>query len=479
MTDLFQHAADRDLSNAPLAERLRPKKLSEVVGQGHLLGEGRLLRRAIERDQIPSFIFWGPPGTGKTTLARVIAETTGSAFESLSAVLAGVKEIREVVARAKERWVSSRRRTILFVDEIHRFNKAQQDALLPHVERGTVTLIGATTENPSFEVNSALLSRCRVLTLNALTESDLKQLIENALSSPRGLKGEFQMAPEAMRQLIEGARGDARRALSALEIAALDTEKGGSISAESIQEALQSKTLIYDKAGEEHYNVISAFIKSMRGSDPDAAVYYMVRMLEAGEDPLFIIRRMVIFAAEDIGNADTNALAVAVNCLEAVRFVGLPEGVLPMSMAVSYLALAPKSNASIMAYAAARKDVTETGALPVPLHIRNAPTELMKKLGYGAGYKYPHNFEANYVPDQYLPDALRGRRYYQPTENGAEKALKARLGEILRLREASDASDQAAADAPEQAPESEESSASQSSPQEPFTFGDAHQAVRR
>ncbi len=432
--DLFSRAAERDLSNAPLPERMRPRQLEEVIGQEHLLGEGKLLRRAIEEDRVPSLIFWGPPGTGKTTLGRIIAERTGSAFEALSAVGSGVKEIREVAAAAQDRWAARRRRTILFVDEIHRFNKAQQDALLPHVERGTVTLIGATTENPSFEVNSALLSRCRVFTLRPLGEEEIASLVRRAIGDPRGLANLVQIAPEAIEHLAQACYGDARRALSALEVASASAKKGEPIGLAQVEEALQTKTLLYDKAGEEHYNVISAFIKSLRGSDPDAAVYYLVRMLEAGEDPIFLLRRMVIFAGEDIGNADPRALSVVVDCLRAVELVGLPEGVLPMSMAASYLALAPKSNAALKAYAAARKDVTEKGPLPVPLHIRNAPTQLMKQLGYGGGYKYPHNFEGNYVPDQYLPDALRGSSYYQPTDNGFEKELKARLEEIKLKR---------------------------------------------
>ena len=434
MTDLFSQAAEKDLSNAPLAERVRPRTLAEVVGQEHLLGEGKLLRRAIESDRVPSLVFWGPPGTGKTTLGRVIAQSTGSAFESLSAVGAGVKDIREVVQRAKDRWAARRQRTLLFIDEIHRFNKAQQDALLPHVERGTLTLVGATTENPSFEVNSALLSRCRVLTLRPLGEDELATLVRSAMADPRGLGGKVKASDAAIDHLARASYGDARRALSALEVAAAHAG-GGEVQVEHVEEALQSKTLLYDKAGEEHYNVISAFIKSMRGSDPDAAVYYMVRMLEAGEDPLFIVRRMVIFAGEDIGNAEPQALPVAIACLQAVQFVGLPEAVLPMSSAVTYLALAPKSNAALVAYSNARKDVLEKGPLPVPMHIRNAPTSMMKKMGYGAGYKYPHNFDGHYVAEEYLPDQLKGSRYYTPSANGFERELSERLERIVAARE--------------------------------------------
>jgi putative ATPase len=429
--DLFEHASQKDAATlAPLAERMRPTRLEEFVGQEHLTGEGRFLRRAIQQDQVPSLILWGPPGTGKTTLAHVIAHSTGAAFESLSAVLSGVKDIRETVARAQERWRLHRQRTILFVDEIHRFNKAQQDALLPHVEKGTVTLIGATTENPSFEVNAALLSRARVVTLRGLEEEELVALLRRAVEDPRGLGGKVEVDDEALAFIVQASGGDARRALTALEAAA--AHGGTRVDKASAEEALQHKALLYDKGGEEHYNVVSAFIKSMRGSDVDAALYWMTRMLEAGEDPVFIFRRMVIFASEDIGNADPRALGVAVDALRAFELVGLPEGTLPLTQAVTYLALAPKSNAVLTAYAAARTAVTEGGPLPVPLHLRNAPTKLMKSLGYGAGYKYPHNFEGNYVPEDYLPETLRGRRFYQPTHNGLERELSERYEEIQR-----------------------------------------------
>jgi putative ATPase len=431
--DLFDHAGQKEQeAAAPLAERMRPSTLDDFVGQEHLTGEGRFLRRAITQDQVPSLILWGPPGTGKTTLARVIAQSTGAAFESISAVLSGVKEIRETVARAQERRRMHRLRTLLFIDEIHRFNKGQQDALLPHVEKGTVTLIGATTENPSFEVNAALLSRCRVVTLRGLEEEELLGVMRRALASPKGLGGKVTADEDALAFIAQAAGGDARKALTALEVAA--SHAGEHVTRAAAEEALQQKTLLYDKGGEEHYNVVSAFIKSMRGSDVDAALYWMMRMLEAGEDPIFLFRRMVIFASEDVGNADPRALGVAVDALHAFQLMGLPEGTLPMTQAVTYLALAPKANTVITAYMAAREAVKAEGALPVPLHLRNAPTKLMKSLGYGGGYKYPHNFEGNYVPEDYLPEELVGERIYTPTDSGFERELGERRALIEERR---------------------------------------------
>jgi len=431
--DLFRHAARNDPSNRPLAERMRPRTLEEFVGQTHLVGPGKLLERVTGR-ALPSLILWGPPGTGKTTLARILAERAEARFVTLSAVQAGVKDLREAVAQAETQLAEQRKRTVLFVDEIHRFNKAQQDALLPHVEAGTVTFIGATTENPSFEVNAALLSRCKVVRLEALGEPALVTLLDRALAdAQRGLGAlPVSIAPEVKALIAREAGGDARRALHTLEVAvevARPAHAGEPrlVDAAIVEEALQKKTLLYDKSGDQHYDVISAFIKSMRGSDPDAAVYWMTRMLESGEDPVFILRRMVIFASEDIGNADPRALQVAVAAMDAVRLIGLPEGTLPMTQATTYLACAPKSNAVLTTYAAARKAVTEGGALPVPLHVRNAPTQLMKQMGYGAGYQYPHDFQGNYVAAEYLPEALRGQRFFRPSRSGEERELAARL----------------------------------------------------
>ena len=430
--DLFEQAAQSDASTrAPLAERMRPTSLAEFVGQEHLTKEGKLLQRAITSDAVPSMIFWGPPGTGKTTLARVIAESTGSHFASVSAVLSGVKDVREHIAAAEERWRNFRKRTILFVDEIHRFNKSQQDALLPHVEKGTVTLLGATTENPSFEVNSALLSRMRVVTLHGLEEDQLRVVLRRALDDPRGLGGKVTIDDDALAFISQSASGDARRALTALEVAA--KHAGAHIDRQAVEEAMQQKTLLYDKGGDEHYGVVSAFIESMRASDPDAAVYWMARMLEAGEEPRFVIRRMVIFASEDIGNAEPRALQVAVAALHAFELVGLPEGTLPLTQAATFLAMAPKSNTVVTTYGAAKEAVDKHGPLPVPMHLRKAPTKLMKQMGFGKGYKSPYDYEGHYVPGNHLPDGLRGERFYKPSEQGEEKQLKERL-EALRAK---------------------------------------------
>ena len=418
---------------APLADRMRPRTLDEFVGQDHLLGQGKVLRQAIESDHLPSMILWGPPGSGKTTLAMIIASTTGAQFLAFSAVLSGVKEIKEVVQEAEEEWKYSKRRTILFVDEIHRFNKAQQDAFLPHVEKGTIILIGATTENPSFEVISPLLSRSKVFTLNPLTEKEVEVILGRALTEKERGLGKYQTAiePEVINGICQMANGDARAALNTLEMLVLTTspDPGGirQIKKEDLKEVLQRKAYLYDKSGEEHYNLISALHKSLRGSDPDAALYWLGRMLEAGEDPLYIARRMIRFASEDVGMADPQALQVAVAAQEAFHFVGLPEGNLALAQAAVYLATAPKSNALYTAFQKVQKEVRETENMPVPLHIRNAPTKLMEDLGYGKDYKYPHDYPDHFVEEEYLPENLRGRTYYHPTEQGFEREIKKRL----------------------------------------------------
>ena len=419
-------------AGAPLAERMRPRTFDEFVGQEELLGPGRPLRTAIERDLLQSIILWGPPGTGKTTLARIIAETTKAKFVSFSAVLAGIKEIREVMGEAERLRRSTGRRTIVFIDEIHRFNKAQQDAFLPRVEAGDIVLIGATTENPSFEVNAALLSRSKVFVLRGLTADEIAAILTRTLNdAERGVAAEgAHVETDAIRAIALYANGDARSALNLLDLsvsAAPLVDGRREVDAARVQQTIQRRALLYDKGGEEHYNIISALHKSMRNSDPDAAVYWLARMVEAGEDPMYITRRLVRFASEDIGNADPQALTVAVAAKEAVHFIGMPEGNTALAQAVIYLATAPKSNAVYEAYNRASEDVHGSVAQPVPLHLRNAPTRLMKELDYGKGYRYAHG-ESDAIADMScLPDALAGRKYYQPKQRGFEKELKRRL----------------------------------------------------
>ena len=425
----------------PLASRVRPDTLDEFVGQEHLLGKGKILRQLIEQDHISSMIFWGPPGVGKTTLASIIAGRTRSEFINFSAVTSGIKEIKEVMKQAEQ----SRRagmRTVLFVDEIHRFNKAQQDAFLPFVERGSIILIGATTENPSFEINAALLSRCRVFVLKALEEKDLVKLLHNALESPKGFGGQnVKISYGSIRAIAAFANGDARTALNTLEMAVLNGEisaEGITVAPETLEQCISRKSLLYDKNGEEHYNLISALHKSMRNSDPDAAIYWMLRMLEGGENPLYIARRLIRFASEDVGMADSQALQVAVAAYQACHFLGMPECDVHLTHAVVYLSMAPKSNALYTACETCKKDVRTLRAEPVPMQIRNAPTSLMKELGYGKGYEYAHDTEKKLTHMQCMPDSLKDRTYYHPTEEGEEKKTAQRLREIKAFRENSD-----------------------------------------
>ncbi|HTY08117.1 MAG TPA: replication-associated recombination protein A [Candidatus Edwardsbacteria bacterium] len=422
--DLFIRE-DRGERPSPLADRMRPKTLDEVVGQEHIIGPGKVLRKIVESGELPSLIFWGPPGSGKTTLARILATASRVNFLEFSAVTSGIKEIKEVIRDAERQWASKGARTVLFVDEIHRFNKAQQDAFLPHVEKGTIALIGATTENPSFEVISALLSRAKVLILKGLEEPDIRLILQRAVAQDKALKElHVEAEDQALEFLAQQCHGDARTALNALELAVSTIKEGSDktrrVTLADAEEAMQQKSLLYDKAGEEHYNLISALHKSLRDSDPDAAIYWLGRMLAAGEDPLYVARRMIRFATEDIGNADPMALLVANQAKEAYHFLGTPEGELALAQAAAYLALAPKSNAVYTAYGAVQEAIQRFGALPVPLVIRNAVTKLMKNVGYGKGYQYAHQFPDAEVDQQHLPDQIKDRQFYSPTDRGWE-----------------------------------------------------------
>ncbi len=438
---LFGAPDDEGRRDRPLAARMRPRDLDEFVGQEQIVGEGRVLRRAIEAGQLPSFILWGPPGTGKTTLAAIAARRAGARFVALSAVSAGVADLRHVIDEARTLHAATGERTVLFIDEIHRFNKAQQDVVLPHVEEGDVVLIGATTENPSFEVINALLSRTRVYTLKPLPDDEVRRIVERAVTDPRGLGGTASLADDARDLLVNVANGDARVALNALELAydATAAEDGKRVvTAEAVRDALQRRTLLYDRAGEGHYDTISAFIKSVRGSDPDAGLYWLVRMIDAGEDAMFIARRLVILAAEDVGLADPQALVIASAAQQAVHLIGLPEGYYPLAEATVYLALAPKSDSLKKARGRLGEDIESTRADPVPLHLRNAVTGLMKQLGYGKGYRYAHDRAEHFDPEEtFLPPSVEGHRYYVPTELGAEADLKRRVEDLRRsVREA-------------------------------------------
>jgi putative ATPase len=421
----------------PLAARMRPRDLDEFVGQPHLVGDDRMLRRAIDAGQLPSMILWGPPGTGKTTLAAIAAKKAKARFVAISAVSSGVAELRKIIEESRKLRQLTNQGTVLFIDEIHRFNKAQQDVVLPYVENGDVTFLGATTENPSFEVNSALLSRSRVYVLHPLSEDDVRVIVRRAMTEERGLAGRVSLTAEAEDALVAVSNGDARVALNALELAsdasAPDSAGARVIGLPDIREAMQRRSLLYDRAGDMHYDTISAFIKSVRGSDPDAALYWLMRMIDAGEDPMFIARRIVILAGEDIGLADPQALVIASAAQQATHLIGFPEGYFPLAEATVYLALAPKSDSLKRGLGELQKDLAETRADPVPLHLRNAPTPLMSKLGYGKDYKYAHDYEDHVAPDTtYLPESLEGRRYYVPTDLGAEVELKRRLDALRR-----------------------------------------------